>query len=174
MGAFLAGLIGGIFSGIAIQYFRISAEYRTRQVDELVSDILKAAELGTQYWHALGSSDGLREKEDILRGMQHRLTLVVHDIYPELETRAPEVEIALAEFFGMITGGAFGDAGRPTDGARSFAGQGAAATLILAVRRARQEYSPFPRSYRWTLLKWWAHAMRAWRHVSSWWRQRRR
>lgn len=161
-GPFLAGIFGGAAAGIIIQYFRISAEYKNRRVDELVEDILGAADLATKYWYMDGSDADLRRTEDILKGMQFRLSLLLHDIYPDLGRRAPLVSNALGTFFSQITGGEFETPQREPDPNRSLGGQFAAGELIKLVRNARRQYVPHPRAFYWTIQKLWQQVRVVW------------
>ena len=82
--------------------------------------------------------------EDSLQGVQHRISILIHDVFPSSSARFPEIDKRLADFIDIVTGGDFRSPHRQKDAERSLAGQLRATELILAVRKARRKYSPYP------------------------------
>lgn len=149
--SFVAGIFGGLISGLLVRILGFFADNRSKQADGLVTDVVFLADLATEYWHSSGSNLTLGQIEDRIVGRQHRLTVTIADVYPGISDRLPECMSALQNFMDSVSGGSFRTPGRQAETRRSAECQVSAGLLIYWIRKAARQYYPHP-----GFISWWS------------------
>ena len=130
----IVGLFSGAISGATVQLFRFSLDKRRKRVADLIALIERAADEATVYWSNKGSEQDHSAAECMIQGKQHRISEWIAFLYSS-RRRFSNIEQALTNFIGQLTGGEFRNGERPADSERAEAVQVVASLLIMILEK---------------------------------------